>query len=229
MKMNNRILIVPGFHGSGPAHWQSWLESQTPQARRVSAIDWESPVLPEWSQAIHHELESIDGKFWVVAHSFGCLASEVAASEHPDRIAGLLLVAPADPGRFSPDGVRQIDEYRKVEPSIDHLLPNDGLPGLRSIIIASEDDPWLEFETARTLATRWGSSLINAGQAGHINTESGYGPWPFVQELLNSLQNEFDTALIDSTENIDVERQIQRLESAKGWRCFFPNPFGFVW
>jgi len=38
-------LIVPGFHGSGPDHWQSWFEARLPEARRVIGIDWEAPVL----------------------------------------------------------------------------------------------------------------------------------------------------------------------------------------
>ena len=44
---NATVLIVPGYHGSGPDHWQSWLETQVPEARRVSGIDWEQPVLAD--------------------------------------------------------------------------------------------------------------------------------------------------------------------------------------
>ena len=226
--MDETVLIVPGFHGSGPAHWQSWLQARTPQARRVSGIDWESPVLPEWSSAIHAGIEQSTGSVWLVAHSFGCLASVVAASERPDRIAGLLLVAPADPERFSSSGVRQQSGYDFVESSIVNLLPQSGLERLPSVVVASEDDPWLDFENARDWAERWGSSLINLGQAGHINTDSGYGPWPFAQELLLAMHKGRTPALTEADAN-DLSRQIERLESSQGWRSFSRRPIEFAW
>lgn len=37
-------------------------------------------------------------------------------------------------------------------------------------------------------AERWGSRFVEIGRAGHINTESGYGPWPQGLELLHTLQ-----------------------------------------
>ena len=33
--MQQTTLIVPGLHGSGPAHWQTWFETQVPGALRV--------------------------------------------------------------------------------------------------------------------------------------------------------------------------------------------------
>ena len=59
--MQHTTLIVPGFRGSGPAHWQTWFETQVPGARRVSGIDWEQPVLPHWAQAVRDGAESVDG------------------------------------------------------------------------------------------------------------------------------------------------------------------------
>jgi predicted alpha/beta hydrolase family esterase len=44
-----RLLIVPGLHDSGPAHWQSWLEAQEPGARRVVQRDWQAPDLERWA------------------------------------------------------------------------------------------------------------------------------------------------------------------------------------
>jgi hypothetical protein len=31
-----------------PVHWQSWLQNELPQTRRVDGIDWEKPVLGPW-------------------------------------------------------------------------------------------------------------------------------------------------------------------------------------
>jgi predicted alpha/beta hydrolase family esterase len=40
----------------------------------------------------------------------------------------------------------------------------------------------------RHWAQLWGSTLIDLGNAGHINTESGFGPWPEGLALLQDLQ-----------------------------------------
>lgn len=182
--MTDTVLIVPGFHGSGAAHWQTWLENNLPEAHRVEGIDWESPVLPEWTAAIHRNLDRFDGRIWIVAHSFGCLASSVVASERSEKIAGVIFVAPADPERFSPEGVRD----QTVDASVSDLLPTSLINAVPSIVVASENDPWLDFNKARLWAKRWGSQLVNIGKAGHINTDSGYGPWPYIVELLADLQ-----------------------------------------
>lgn len=79
--MQHTTLIVPGFHGSGPTHWQSWFEARLPDARRVIGIDWEAPVLARWAGAVRDAIDRAPGPVWVVAHSFGCLASVVAAAE----------------------------------------------------------------------------------------------------------------------------------------------------
>jgi len=36
-------------------------------------------------------------------------------------------------------------------------------------------------------AADWGADLVDAGDAGHINTASGYGPWPGGEELIGRL------------------------------------------
>jgi predicted alpha/beta hydrolase family esterase len=35
-----RLLIVPGLHDSGPAHWQTWLQAQYREACRVQQRRW---------------------------------------------------------------------------------------------------------------------------------------------------------------------------------------------
>jgi len=184
------ILIVPGYLGSSPEHWQSWMQAQLPEARRVVDIDWSEPVLVQWAAAVRTQIDRSRGVVWLVAHSFGCFAAAVAASERPERVGGSLLVAPADPDRFSPLGLRGTSGTLPAE-SLSSWLPERPLPGA-SALIASTDDPWMGFAKAAYLANRWGCLLVNAGQSGHINVESGFGPWPQGLDMLRSLQRAHD-------------------------------------
>jgi hypothetical protein len=56
-------------------------------------------------------------------------------------------------------------------------LPRDPLP-FPSLLVASRSDPYCTFERAEDFAYAWGSALLDAGDAGHVNIASGYGPWP---------------------------------------------------
>ena len=93
-------LIVPGLKSSGPMHWQTWLERRLAGSVRVNQRDWNDPHLPDWSSRVRWEIARSSGPIFIVAHSFGALAAVQAASDHADRIAGALLVAPADPRHF---------------------------------------------------------------------------------------------------------------------------------
>ena len=57
-----------------------------------------------------------------------------------------------------------------------------------SLVVASSDDPWVPLPTAAHWAERWGSRLDEIGAAGHINVDSGHGPWPEGLERLRALQ-----------------------------------------
>lgn len=154
-------LIVPGLHGSGPDHWQTWFETQIPGSVRVIQRDWSQAKLPEWSSRVRREITRSPGRIFVVAHSFGALAAVQAASDHETRIAGALFVAPADPDRFS----------------VADFLPQAPL-AFPSVVVGSTNDPWISLERAAYWADLWGSDLVNLGKAGHINAASGFGRWP---------------------------------------------------
>jgi predicted alpha/beta hydrolase family esterase len=46
------------------------------------------------------------------------------------------------------------------------------------MLVVSTNDPLCSVERAVDLSSAWGSDLHLAGPAGHINAESGHGPWP---------------------------------------------------
>ncbi|HRP24419.1 MAG TPA: alpha/beta hydrolase [Thauera sp.] len=183
--MRQTVLIVPGYRGSGAGHWQTWLEGELPEARRAEGIDWDTPLLARWAGEVRREIDQAAGTVWLVAHSFGCLASVVAAADRPHKVAGLLLVAPADPERFELLGVR---EDPRRTPGVSAFLPQSAF-NCPSILAFSRSDPWLKPPIARQWAERWGSKLVDVGDAGHINAESGHGPWPLALELLQQLQD----------------------------------------
>lgn len=175
------LLIVPGYKGSGPAHWQTWLEQQVAGATRVDGIDWDRPVLAAWAGQVRDALARAPQPLRVVAHSFGCLAAVVAAADRPDQVAELILAAPADPARFDFTGLKP-DSARSSAWCLSSVLPMRVL-NVNGCIVASRNDPWLRFEQAARIAGSWGLSLHDAGAAGHINPDSGYGSWPLMLQL----------------------------------------------
>ncbi|RBA23721.1 RBBP9/YdeN family alpha/beta hydrolase [Herminiimonas fonticola] len=159
-----RVLVVPGLHGSGAAHWQTRWEKLYPTFERVEQDDWATPDLPRWSQRMAQTLDSSDKPVLIVAHSFGCLTTMQAANVNATRghfnLAGALLVAPADPEKF---GVADV-------------LRNARLP-CPGIVIGSTDDPWMASARAAFWADNWNCGFLNAGALGHINAESQLGDW----------------------------------------------------
>jgi len=184
--MITTTLIVPGLHGSGPAHWQSWMQDRIRNARRVEQADWDAPVLELWAAAVRREIERASGQIFIIAHSFGCLATVAATIDCGERIAGALLVAPADPNRFTASGIRPPGDDC-VDGGLSPHLPATAL-GYPSLVVASADDPWLRLTRAAWWAERWGSRFLCLGQVGHINIESGYGPWPQGLTLFEQLR-----------------------------------------
>lgn len=165
-------LIVPGLRNSGPAHWQTWFEAQLPETRRVEQADWEQTVLSDWAARVRREIDASAGPVWIVAHSFGCLASVTAAFARQDRILGALLVAPADPARFG-------------EPA----APLEQRLRFPSLVVSSSNDPWVKASVAEHWSGIWGSGFLNVGEAGHINVDSGHGPWPAGLRLFEQLRS----------------------------------------
>ena len=186
--MHANTLIVPGLGNSGPAHWQTWLEGLLPEARRVRHIDWSAPTLARWAHELRREIDHMGGRVWLVAHSFGCLASVVAAADRPDRVAGLLLVAPPDPTRFDAVGLRPASAWGQPG-GLDGLIPATPF-GVPSLLVASQSDPWASFACSEAWARAWGSQLVDLGDAGHINVDSGHGPWPEGLALLEQFRQD---------------------------------------
>lgn len=186
------ILSVPGLYGSELQHWQSWIEHKLPSTIRVQQQDWDNPILSVWSNQILHYIDQLPGKVWIIAHSFGCLASVYAAQQRPQRIAGAMLVAMADPASFNTQGFMHREPYITAIGSVSEQLPKTYLD-FPSVVVASNNDPWMQVAKAEQWADHWESRFINIGNAGHINVAAGFGAWPQGLEIFEQLrQAEYD-------------------------------------
>ncbi|WP_424360599.1 RBBP9/YdeN family alpha/beta hydrolase [Methylocystis parvus] len=162
------ILVIPGYLSSGPDHWQSRWEKKLSTARRVAQRDWENPKRDEWVEAIAHEVGAATKPVVLVAHSLGVIAALHAAQQSGEKIAGAFLVAPPS------------EEVIREMPAVDSAflpVPRARLP-FPAIIVGSSDDPYADLLFPRRLAEDVGAHFIDAGAAGHINVDSGHGPWP---------------------------------------------------
>jgi predicted alpha/beta hydrolase family esterase len=162
------ILIVPGYTNSGPEHWQSRWQSKLSTARRVEQEEWSKPVREDWTANVARAVNEAARPVVIVAHSLGVAAAVQAVPRFERPVAGAFLVAPPDVA--NPD----------LRPR--HLMtfgpyPREPLP-FPSILIASRNDPFCAFDVAEDIAGAWGSLFIDAGETGHLNAESGFGPWP---------------------------------------------------
>jgi len=163
------IVIVPGYTNSGPDHWQSRWQRKLSTTRRVEQDDWHNPVRDAWVERLRETVRACRRPVVLVAHSLGVITVVQAAALLPPLVVrGAFLVAPAD--------VEDPDVIPTMDPSF-APVSLDPLP-FPSLLVASRTDPYCTYERAEDFAFAWGSALLDAGNAGHLNTDSGYGPWP---------------------------------------------------
>lgn len=167
------LVVVPGWRDSGPGHWQTLWAERLPGARRVVQDDWANPSREAWVATLARVIHEAPGPVVIAAHSLGCIATAHLPPETAARIQGALLVAPADPERRA-----VLSDFAPV--------PHAALP-YRSILVASNNDPYCPVRLAGAFARAWGSEFVRLPCAGHINVESGHGEWPLGLALLQSL------------------------------------------
>ena len=171
------ILMVPGWLGSGPDHWQSRWERNLSTARRVEQEDWVAPDKDKWVGNIIRAVAAAANPAVLVAHSVG-----VIAVAH----AGLKLPRDWSPAPFSlrPSDRRQraaLARHRRLrlarpDPA-SRRSPLTPLP-FPSMLLVSSDDPYCRPERARHFAAAWGAEAVEAGPLGHMSAATGHGPWP---------------------------------------------------
>jgi len=163
------ILFVPGLGGSGPDHWQSRWQEKLSTARRVEQDDWSRLAIAPWRDRLVEAVSAATRPVILVAHSAGVIAVAHAAPQLPEgAVRGAFLVAPPSE--------RVLATLAECDAAF-ATLPRARLP-FPAVLVASRTDPYGSFQEAADLAMAWDAALADAGEAGHINAESGHGPWP---------------------------------------------------
>ena len=178
------VLILPGWQGSSPDHWQSRWE-RLHGYTRIEQHDWLRPLRGDWIARLEEVLLACDmgrdGPAVLVAHSLGCqhVAAWAAHSRNTHRVRAALLVAPPDVER---------DDVRALLPSWSPIALG-ALPFAASLL-ASSNDPYCSAARARQFAAAWGTDFIDAGPRGHLNADSGMGDWPEAHDQLRQLMRD---------------------------------------
>ncbi|WP_019223517.1 RBBP9/YdeN family alpha/beta hydrolase [Bartonella rattaustraliani] len=169
MKVNQLdILIVPGYKGACSNHWQTRWEKKLSTARRVQQSDWSKPVYEEWVNEVKSAIAQAQKPVVIIAHSLGVPTVLHATQQDAEKVRGAFFAAPPDISneKITPKDFMAFGPYHREKLSFP------------SVVIASQNDEFCQFSVAESLANDWGSLFIDAGQSGHINAESGHGPWP---------------------------------------------------
>lgn len=172
-------VIVPGWQGSGPGHWQTWLADQLTAAGREvvhpAFADLDRPEIGDWLAALRSALDGlVDDGFDVVTHSLGAVLwlHHVAAGPESPLPARVALIAPPSPLT----AIDELDGFFPVRLDVDAV--RRGADG--TVLVGGSDDPYCPegFAEAYGRPLKMATTVIDGG--GHLNVESGYGEWPAV-------------------------------------------------
>ena len=168
------FLIQPGWQNSGPHHWQTLWEARLGNAaKRVAQQDWMVPQRDAWVQMLERTIEQASHPVIVLAHSVGCMATVFALETA--KVAAVVLVAPADTER--PGAPEPLQSFVPI-PMQRLIAP--------ALVVTSDNDPYCSLVRAREFAQVWKADLEVIPGGGHINGDSGFGPWPGGWQLVGA-------------------------------------------
>lgn len=188
---NDVFLILHGWGGNKPEHWQEHLAKKLAEAgakvHYPKMPDPTAPDLPAWLNRVQEELREIKSQspaapLTALTHSLGAITwMHLAAANGPSgqQIADrVLLVAPPYvlPQAPPPD----------APPSVTAFFPPPFDPqaikatARETVLVASDTDDFATFDQSSGYAAKLGVPIHLLKGAGHISPYYGYGEWPWV-------------------------------------------------
>jgi predicted alpha/beta hydrolase family esterase len=172
--VSRRFLILHGWENHrSQGHWQWWLtdqlRAQGEQVLYPQLPDADSPSLTAWTDLLQAEIAQLgNDERIIVAHSLGAtLWLSAAVALGPDQqVDRVVLVSPPSPtvlGRSA-----EVEEFARAPL---------GVGPMDTRLVCSDNDPYCP-EGARALLAGMHLDTDLIPGAGHINPDTGYGPWP---------------------------------------------------
>ena len=180
MSTQDKVLILHGWGGSDAPHWQAELAATV--ARNYGTVSFplldncHFPSKNRWVKQLKGILETFKPDT-VVCHSLATtlwfwFCNEIDQKEIP-QVQRLFLVSP-------PSLSTDIDTIKTFFPC---TLPQN-LNAKKIQMIVSDNDPYIEVEEAQMMADHYDIPLSIIENAGHINADSGYGKWEYIEKLV---------------------------------------------
>jgi predicted alpha/beta hydrolase family esterase len=163
-----KVLILHGWGGSDYPHWQAWVASELIKKNFCVSFpqiqDKDFPKLEEWLPFLKKEFEHFKPDI-VICHSLANMLWFHFVNKYEiNSIEKLLLVAP----------VRKNCEIEELSTFFPYPTPQD-LKAKEIIMVSSTSDPYISVDEAIELQSELNIGLKILEDAGHINSDSGYG------------------------------------------------------
>jgi predicted alpha/beta hydrolase family esterase len=182
------VLVLHGWGGNKPAHWQEHLvtalnataasRSTTRRCRTRRRRTWRRG----WRRWTRRSARSREGApLTVVCHSLGAITWMHHAPRATRRLADrVLLVAPP----YVMPGIPPTDAPPGVEGFFPPPMDADAIARAagETHIIATDTDDYATFEQSKAYADRLRVPIHLLAGAGHISPYWGYGEWPWVRD-----------------------------------------------
>ncbi len=180
--MKPKVLILYGWHGSDAPHWQDWLYHQLLNDGYEVAFpqlsDNMRPKKAVWLREAKAAFDKIKPDV-VITHSMGnTLWFHLCNEDLVTPVKRLLLVAPP----------RDLSDYEEVS----EFFPVEvtALGADEVLMVSSTDDPYMSKAEAAIFARANNIKQKVVQNAGHINSDSGFGSWPWVLEWVKEGEND---------------------------------------
>jgi len=177
MQTQDKVLILHGWGGSDAPHWQAELAAEI--AKNYGTVSFplldkcHFPSKNRWIKQVKQILEDFKPNT-VVCHSLANnLWMWLCEENGMIEVDRLFMVS--------------VPSFNTKEKTIKTFFPcplPNNIYAKEVHMIVSDDDPWVQLEEAKKIASHYNATFTTLENAGHINADSAYGKWELIENLV---------------------------------------------